>query len=136
VSAVVKISRDELWRQRFFEGETFEEIAEADNQTPEKVEAAIRRAQLRREMIGLFHLNEMKLESALENEEFRQRLRRELQHKVVKALAVLLEAKRVIASIDRDTGEITTRTVIDSKIMAFGVEQYRKATSLEEKPAS
>jgi hypothetical protein len=120
--------RSEEWGRTICKGETFEQIAVEENLQPEKVEAGVRRAQLRQEMIGLFHLNEMKLESALENERFRQQLRRKLQHKVAQALAVLLEGKRVIVSIDRDPGHIKTETVIDPAIMAIGIEQYRKAT--------
>ena len=77
----------------------------------------------------------LKLHGQLVNEEIRQQLRRQLGPKAIEAMGSLLSGDRVDVWRDRKTGVIHTATVYDPEVRLQGVEQFRKAVSLEEKPA-
>lgn len=122
--------------ERFRTGESFEDIAVAENITEQTAITSVQKGQREVEMRTAFEIAEARQTAVYENEKQRGRLRKQLATHFEAAMKALLEGKRVITSIDKATGAILTQEILDPEILASGVEQYRKSISLEEKPVA
>jgi hypothetical protein len=116
-------------------GETEEEIAGKDGLAFEEVNRSIQAgerlefARLLRQFLGL------RYEASIHNEELRLRICRRLGNKMIEALRQLLTGERTLIERNRETGEVRFHKVVDPKILAMGLEQFRKVIGLEDKPA-
>lgn len=126
---------DVVRSQRFDKGATLEEIATEDGLDVRIAELSVRRGHKVEVMRMAHRINKLKLKAQLDNEELRDKIRSRLGDKLLQAIESMLEGQQVIVSKDKETGAILTETITNPKIQAVGVEQFRKAVSLEEKPA-
>lgn len=130
-----KDSIDSAWYHRVKAGETEVQIAQKEGISIDEVQRSIKNgeqlefARFLREFLGF------RLEVVIHNERFRKRIRKRFEDKVIDALGRLLSGERTLIEKDRKTGEVRFHKFIDLELIARGIEQYRKTTSLEEKPA-
>jgi hypothetical protein len=122
--------------ERYRGGETIQKIAVADHVQEPTARASIRAGEVIAERALMRKLGDKKLKGALKNEEIREEVRDKLGVKFLASLEKLLDGTRVVVQRNKDTGQITMHEIADPEIMAQGVEQFRKVTSLEEKPAA
>lgn len=118
------------------EGLSVAEIAARDGITEKHAATSIAQGQKIAEMRFARELMHLRSESALDIEKQRKSIRKKLSGKVEAALATLLEGKRAIVEVDKITGKVTLHEITDPEILALGIEQFRKTTSMEEKPAA
>ena len=124
---------DVLRLGRFKAGETLEEIAESSGVFPGTVAASVRRAQAREEMLVTFELIELWLKGALDNERLRKQVRK-LFPQYLNAIEILLSGRRTLIHTNEFTGEVVLVDIEDPDVLAMGLEQFRRSTSMEERP--
>jgi len=120
--------------QRHQIGKTFEEISAEDQTDIAVIEKSIESAakqesgRMQREFIGL------RIQAQIDNERTRKKARTRLEGKFLSAMDHLLTGERTAIEVNKESGEVTLKTYTDPDVLAVGVEQYRKAVTLEEKP--
>jgi hypothetical protein len=127
-------SVDVLRFERFREGQTIEEIAESESVCPSTVRSSIHRGAARERMLKMFHLIELKIDGAIENERIRQRIREEHAERLIKAIEVLLSGKRSVLVTHPITGKVTIHEIIDPDVIVMGIEEVIKILGVMEKP--
>jgi len=116
-------------------GESELEMAEKDGISLEAVRCSIQEGQKREFDRLLSQFLGLQLEAAIDKEEIRKSIRNRLADKFGKALGTLLSGERNLPCRDRKTGKIRIRKFVDPKVLAVGLEQFRKTVSLVEQPA-
>lgn len=132
--AMTTINRDLSRYYRFMAGESDSDIATRDNVTIEEVQKSIHLGEVQEEARQRSALMKLRYEAALANETLRKRARNKLEDKFLGGLGKLLKGQRVVVERDLATGKVTFHEYEDPDVIVKGVEQYRKTTSLEEKP--
>jgi hypothetical protein len=123
--------------RRFMAGETFEEQAEAEGVFVQTIVASVERASRREQMIRHAKLMELKQQGQLQNERFRAQIRERLSGKVAEAIEKLLRGQKDKVTVDKATGQVTIEQIVDDpEAILAGIIEYKKFTSLEQKPAA
>lgn len=119
---------------KFREGTTVIDLAISHHKDPKLMEAAVRRGRQIFDMEQNMRLRDAKLEGAIQNEKIRNAVRAKVAADMVSGIKTLLEGKRVAVETNHATGEVTLKEFLDPTVINMGIEQARKAISLEEKP--
>ena len=128
-------SKDEVAYHRVCLGETEQEIALKDGISVDEAKRSIQEGEKREFNRLLSQFLGLQLEAVIDKEELRRLIRKRFAHKFIKALGILLSGEKTLVCRDRKTGKIRLHKFVDPKVLAVGVEQYRKTVNLEEKPA-
>jgi hypothetical protein len=130
-------SVDKLRFQRYREGWEFESLAALEGVDVQTIQASVERASRREHMILQFRITELRQRGALANEMFRAQIRERYADKAAETLGKLLDGQREKVRVDKVTGKVTVEHVVDDpETMALALIEYKKTTSLEEKPAA
>lgn len=122
--------------RRHAEGESISDIAAADGINRKLAQESVTRGQKMFEGEQLLKLKTMKYQGAIDNETIRTEVRRRIADKIAGKIEDLLSGQRPIVEINKITGEVTIKMVIDPEVVALGLEHARKTISLDEKPAA
>lgn len=136
VSLAVKNHLTDLNRYlRFRAGETFADLAIADDITPEAAKLSVSTGRRMYEAEQLIELRDLKHQSAIATERIRKKARERTETLILDGLETLLSGKRTIASIRKSDGEIITQEITDPELISLGLEHARKIISIDERPA-
>jgi hypothetical protein len=131
----VGLSIDHRRYHRFMAGEAKEEIARKDGLAFEEVHRSIQAGErleftrLLQQFLGL------RFEAAINNEKLRARILKRLGDTFIDGLRSLLSGKKTVIERNRNTGEIRFHKIVDPRLIAMGLEQFRKTIGLEERAA-
>jgi len=122
--------------QRFKQGETIEEIAEADDVKVETIRLAILAFDKKFALLTQNAIVRERLDGELSNEKLRAAIRSRVHNKVLKAIDTLVTGERKYVSFDQTKGKFVTVKATDFNMMLAGIREFQKLVSLEQKPAA
>lgn len=122
--------------QRFKQGETIEEIAEADDVKVETIRLAILAFDKKFALLTQNAIVRERLDGELSNEKLRAAIRSRVHNKVLKAIDTLVTGERKYVSFDQAKGKFVTVKATDFNMMLAGIREFQKLVSLEQKPAA
>lgn len=128
------ISKRREMYDKFVSGIDIEDIAESMNMTTMNAMNYIKAEEREISTTNQIRLRHLKEQTALANEEHRQKVQSRLTGKYDEAIEALLSGKKMVVETAKD-GTVTIHEFVDTDVVAAGVREFRKTVSMEERPA-
>lgn len=111
------------------------EIAEEEQVGPERIAQSIKNGRAMYEADEEIRLRDLKYSAEIDNEKAKRIVRKRIANKIADYIEKLLDGKRQVVETNKVTGEITVHDVFDPALVVLGLEQFRKATDFDRRPA-
>ena len=121
--------------QRIQNGESIEQITQADGVTEKTVRDSLNEARHLTRTAVEQRVLDLKLQGAEIKEQLRNEILKEFNTALRKAIKMLLTGMREAAFFDQRSGRVITKKIVDPTMIVAGVEQLRKIGALDEKPS-